>query len=100
MALGFRLTRDAQQDLKATHRVTADTWGQEQSRKYLEGMRDIIKLLVEFPSQGLDRPDVGDGVVSFPYGSHMLYYRVENDIAVVFAVLHQRMVPEGHLQGR
>ncbi|MFA5677389.1 MAG: type II toxin-antitoxin system RelE/ParE family toxin [Pseudomonas sp.] len=100
MALSFRLTRDAQQDLRSISRYTVDTWGQEQSRKYVEGIRDTISLLAEFPGQGLAWLDVGEGVCSFPYGSHMLYYRVENDIAVVFAVLHQRMVPEGHLQGR
>lgn len=100
MASGFRLTRDAQQDLTAIRRYTVDTWGQEQSRKYLQGVRDTIELLVEFPGQGLARQDVGDGVFSFPYGSHMLYYRLEKKQLVVFAVLHQRMVPEGHLQRR
>lgn len=100
MALGFRLTRDAQRDLRAIRRYTVDTWGHDQSRKYLEGMRDTIKLLAEFPGQGLGRLDVGEGVFGFPYGSHMLYYRLEKNQLVVFAVLHQRMVPEGHLQGR
>src|SRR5690606_19973294 len=100
MASGFRLTRDAQQDLTAIRSYTVDTWGQEQSRKYLQGVRDTIELLVEFPGQGLARQDVGDDVFSFPYGSHMLYYRLEKKQLVVFAVLHQRMVPEGHLQRR
>jgi len=56
--------------------------------------------LAEFPDQGADRQDVGEGVFSFPCGSHMLYYRLEMKQLVVFAVLHQRMVPEEHLQGR
>tara|TARA_R110002020_G_scaffold350210_1_gene563617 strand:+ start:28380 stop:28682 length:303 start_codon:yes stop_codon:yes gene_type:complete len=100
MAFGFRLTRDAQQDLKAIRRYTVDTWGQEQSRKYLQGARETMELLAEFPAQGLARLDVGEGVFSFPYGSHMLYYRLEKKQLVVFAVLHQRMVPTEHLQGR
>ena len=100
MASGFRLTRDAQQDLTAIRRHTVNTWGQEQSRKYLQGARKTIELLVEFPGQGLARLDVGEGVFSFPYGSHMLYYRLEKKQLVVFAVLHQRLVPTEHLQGR
>lgn len=100
MALGFRLTRDAQQDVASIRRYTVDAWGQEQSRKYLQGIRDTIELLAEFPSQGLGRLDVGAGVYSFPYGSHMLYYRIEKKQLVVFAVLHQRMVPAEHLQRR
>jgi len=100
MALGFRLTRDAQKDLTTIRRYTVETWGQEQSRTYLQGIRDTIELLAEFPGQGVDRQDVGEGVFSFPCGSHMLYYRLEMKQLVVFAVLHQRMVPEEHLQGR
>lgn len=100
MALRFRLTRDAQQDLRTIRHYTVNTWGQEQSSKYLQGARETIELLVEFPGQGLVRLDVGEGVFSFPYGSHMLYYRLEKKQLVVFAVLHQRMVPTEHLQGR
>lgn len=100
MALGFRLTRDAQKDLTTIRRYTVETWGQEQSRTYLQGIRDTIELLAEFPGQGVVRQDVGEGVFSFPCGSHMLYYRLEMKQVVVFAVLHQRMVPEEHLQGR
>ncbi|WP_339666911.1 hypothetical protein [uncultured Pseudomonas sp.] len=39
-------------------------------------------------------------MLSFTYGSHMLYYRLEKEQLVVLAVLHQRMVPEEHLKGR
>lgn len=100
MAAGFRLTRDAQKDLTAIRRYTAESWGLEQSRRYLQGLRETIELLVEFPGQGATRLDVGEGVSGFPYGSHMLYYRLEKKQLVVFAVLHQRMVPAEHLQGR
>lgn len=100
MVSGFRLTRDAQQDLTAIRRHTVNTWGQEQSRQYLQGARETIELLVEFPGQGVVRLDVGEGVFSFPYGSHMLYYRIADEQLVVFAVLHQRMAPTEHLQRR
>jgi|SRR5690606_39192908 len=100
MGFSFRLTRDAQKDLTAIRRYTAETWGLEQSKRYLQGLRETIELLAEFPGQGTTREEMGEGVLSFPYGSHMLYYRLEKGQLVVFAVLHQRMVPEGHLQGR
>ncbi len=100
MSSGFRLTRDAQNDLTAIRRYTVDTWGLKQSRSYLQGMRETIELLAEFPGQGIARLDAGEGVCSVPYGSHMLYYRLEKEQLVVFAVLHQRMVPAEHLQGR
>lgn len=98
MAAAFRLTRDAQQDLTAIRRYTVQQWGQEQSRKYLQDLRSTIELLAEFPGQGSAREDVGKGVCSFPYGSHMLYYRIEEKQLVIFAVLHQRMLPTGHIR--
>ena len=100
MGFSFRLTRDAQKDLTAIRRYTVETWGTEQSSRYLQGMRETIELLAEFPRQGVVRENVGEGVLSFPYGSHMLYYRLEKKHLVVFAVLHQRMLPQEHLQRR
>ncbi|MDM7857393.1 type II toxin-antitoxin system RelE/ParE family toxin [Thiopseudomonas acetoxidans] len=98
MAAAFRLTRDAQQDLTDIRRYTAQQWGQEQSSKYLLNLRSTIKLLAEFPGQGSKREDVGQGVYSFPCASHMLYYRIEQKQLLVFAVLHQRMLPTGHIR--
>lgn len=100
MATGFRLTRDAQQDLTEIHRYTTQAWGQVQSRKYLQDMHSTLELMAEFPGQGEGREDAGEGVLCFPYGSHMLYYRVENKVVVVFAVLHQRMLSTAHFQKR
>ncbi|MFZ2290495.1 MAG: type II toxin-antitoxin system RelE/ParE family toxin [Halopseudomonas yangmingensis] len=51
MGFSFRLTRDAQKDLTAIRRYTVETWGTEQSRRYLQGMRETIELLAEFPGQ-------------------------------------------------
>lgn len=100
MALGFRLTRGAQQDLTAIRRYSEQAWGREQAKKYLQGMRETLGLLAEFPGQGTVRQDVGEGVLGFPYGSHWLFYRMEKEQLVVFAVLHQRMVPMQHLRER
>ena len=45
MAAGFRLTRDAQQDLIEIRRYTTQVWGQAQSRKYLQDLRSTLELL-------------------------------------------------------
>lgn len=100
MAVGFRLTRDAQQDLTEIRRYSTQAWGQAQSRKYFQDLRSTLELMAEFPGQGVEREDVGEGVHSFPYGSHMLYYRVDDTAVVVFAALHQRMLPAVHIQKR
>ncbi|MBU2760409.1 type II toxin-antitoxin system RelE/ParE family toxin [Acidithiobacillus sulfurivorans] len=59
-----------------------------------------IRLLAETPSLGKSKPDIGEDVLSFPYASHIIYYLVHERQLVVFGVLHKRMVPMNHLDGR
>ena len=60
----------------------------------------ILRLLTETPSLGKPRPDLGAEVLSFPHVSHVIYYVVYEQQLVVFGVLHKRMVPTNHLDGR
>ena len=74
--------------------------GEAQSKKYLFELRQTLHLLAETPSLGKPRPDVGEDVLSFPHISHVIYYVVHAQQLVVFGVLHKRMVPVNHLDGR
>ena len=91
--LAYRLTPDARADLIVIRRHTAEQWDPAQSQKYLSSLRQTLSLLAETPSMGEPRPDVGLGVVTFPYVSHVIYYTVHEQQVVVFGVLHKRMVP-------
>jgi len=97
---GYYLTRDAQSDLIGIRRYTVKKWGSVQSKKYLSKLRETIRLLAEAPTLGKLRPEVGLGVVSFPYVSHVIYYVENKRQLVIFAVLHKRMVPDSHLVQR
>jgi toxin ParE1/3/4 len=96
----YRLTPDAQSDLIEIRRYTLAQWGEAQSRKYLSELRQTLHLLAETPSLGKIKADVGEDVLSFPGGSHVIYYLVHGGQLVVFGVLHKRMVPADHLDGR
>jgi len=96
----FYLTRGAQPDLIDIRRYTVKKWGSVQSKKYLSKLRETICLLAETPTLGKLRPDVGLGVISFPYVSHVVYYVENKQQLVIFAVLHKRMVPDSHLAQR
>ncbi|MAD43379.1 MAG: plasmid stabilization protein [Oceanospirillaceae bacterium] len=96
----YRLTPDAQSDLIEIRRFTLDRWGEAQSKKYLAELRQTLRLLAETPSLGKRRPEVGADVSSFPHVSHVIYYVVHEQQLVVFGVLHRRMVPVNHLDGR
>lgn len=96
----YRLTPDAQSDLIKIRRFTVEQWGSTQSRNYLTELRVTMQLLAKTPALGKRRPDVGPEVLSFPQGSHVIYYVVNEKQLVVFAVLHKRMVPLNHLAER
>lgn len=98
--VNFRLTPDAQSDLIDIRRFTVEQWGKAQSQKYLSELRKTIRLLAETPFLGKSRLDVGEGILSFPHVSHVIYYMVHKRQLVVFGILHKRMVPMNHLDER
>ncbi len=100
MPLSVKLTPDAVDDLVGIEQYTSENWGVVQSEKYLSGLQETINLLALSPELGIERMDVQQGIKSFPYRSHMLYYIQNEEHLVVFACLHQRMIPENHLGDR
>jgi len=94
---GHRLTPDAQSDHIEIRRYNRKQWGSEQSKKYFSELRQTIRLLAESPTLGKLRSDLGSGVYSFPYVSHVIYYLLHEQRLVVFGVLHKRRVPFTHL---
>ena len=96
----YFLTQDAKGDFTHIRKYTIKRWGKEKSKSYLLDMRKTLIMLVDNPMMGTERTDIGIGVYSFPYVSHMIYYSLVSDGIVVFAILHGAMVPENHLPAR
>jgi toxin ParE1/3/4 len=96
----FRLTPDAQADLFEIRHYTVDHWGGIQSKKYLSDLRQTIKLLAETPKIGKQHPNIGPDIFSFPNVSHLIYYTLDEQQLIVFAILHKSMVPFNHLGER
>lgn len=96
----YRLTNDAKQDLINIRYYTVAQWGDEQSKKYLLELQQTILLLTESPNIGKKRPDVLTDTLSFPHGSHVIYYMIHDAHILVFAILHKGMVPNNHLEDR
>ncbi len=98
--ISFHLTPDAKSDLIEIRRYTLQQSGATQSEKYLSELRHRIRLLAENPYLGMSRPEVSKDVLSFPHASHIIYYLVSKDQLIVLGVLHKRMVPTHHSNGR
>ncbi len=96
---GFRLTNAAEADLIEIGRYTRERWGDAQYRGYLTRLDDRFRMLAENPDVGIASDDVRQGYRRCPEGSHVIFYRVlDAETIEVVRVLHERMLPENHLE--
>ncbi len=93
----FRFTDSAERDLERIVDYTVENWGQTRAIKYIDGLVDLVGMLAENPSIGVNRDNLFEGFISFPYMIHVLYYTKESKGITIMRVLHQPMDPEKHL---
>ena len=96
----YQLTPQAREDLRGIKAYSTKQWGAQQARCYLSHLRDTVRSLSEHPQAGTHRPDLGEGIFSFPHVRHMIYYSLAepDQTVVVMAFLHQSKVPILHLE--
>ncbi|RMF15075.1 MAG: type II toxin-antitoxin system RelE/ParE family toxin [Gammaproteobacteria bacterium] len=93
----FSFTRRAEQDLEQIIDYTASMWGFAQAATYLAGFEDLALLLARNPEVGTSRHNLANGLLSFPYERHILFYRKRASGIVIIRILHQHMDPDMHL---
>ena len=72
--------------------------GASQANTYLDGLESRAQPLAANPDLGITRETISTGLLSFPYESHILYYKKHTRGIVIVRVLHQHMDPVKHLQ--
>lgn len=60
---------------------------------YLSKLRGLCELIANQPEMGVNRPDVADGVQSFPVDSHVIYYEHDDSTLFVLRVWHTAQNP-------
>ena len=45
--------------------------------RLLDRLNEAVLRLAEMPGMGVDRPDLVDGLKSFPVGNYVIYYRIK-----------------------
>lgn len=93
----YKFTDKAERDLEAIIDYTLQQWGADQTHRYITGLEDHSQLLAENPELGIMRDSISDGLRSFPYASHVLYYVSAAHGIIIVRVLHQSMDPVQHL---
>ena len=93
----YKFAEKAEHDLEDIIDYTLQQWGESQTLIYLDGMDTRGQLLADNPDLGTKREAISEGLLSFPYESHILYYVRQHHGITIVRVLHQCMDPVKHL---
>ena len=66
-------------------------WGKIQTHTYIYGLEKLAQSLAANPKIGKICHDLQEGLLAFPYQSHVLYYLQEPHGITIVRILHQNM---------
>lgn len=92
----YRITPRALKDLDAIADYSLATWGARQTEKYLSELDKRFQWLADHPGVGRARTEIGEGLRSYPHGSHVIFYIVEADAVAIIGVPHGAMDIEAY----
>lgn len=92
----YKFAEKAERDLEDIIDYTFKQWGAVQTQTYLDGREARGQLLADNSDLGTKREALSEGLLSFPYESHILYYMKQPHGITIVRVLHQNMDPMKH----
>ncbi|WP_081793116.1 MULTISPECIES: type II toxin-antitoxin system RelE/ParE family toxin [unclassified Sphingomonas] len=84
----LRTAPATRQDIRDIRGYGKARFGVAVGRQYLEGLITSFDRLAERPQVGVAEAGLGNGIRSFPYRSHRIYYRLEGEDLLVVRILH------------
>lgn len=94
----FRITRPAIRDLAEIGRYTRETWGEGQARWYRAAIATRLKWLCRNKTLWRDRPELHEGIYSYPEQHHVIVFQEYDDGIEILRVLHKRMDLARHIR--
>jgi toxin ParE1/3/4 len=85
------LSANAEEDLESIIRCTGEQWGERQIEAYRGKLDAAFKALQTNPASGHSSADLPDTHRVYPVGSHIIVYRLKDDVIGVLRILHKRM---------
>lgn len=80
----YILSRKTQEDIDEIYDFGSRKFGDNQALDYLIELRSYFQLLLNNPDIGKQRNEIRKGLYSFPYASHIIFYRIfKNHIRIV-----------------
>jgi toxin ParE1/3/4 len=88
----FNVTKSAFSDLIAIGQYTEKEWGRKQRNTYLKQIDSCFNQIARNPNLGTRCDYIRTGYRKFPQGSHIIFYRKNNEGVVnIVRILHKNM---------
>jgi toxin ParE1/3/4 len=87
---GYLFKPQAEHDLAAIWRYSAETWSPDQADFYIGGLIRTIETLVAMPTLAREREEFSPPVRIHPVAEHLIVYLVQGDRLVVIRILGSR----------
>ena len=84
----YTLSQKAQEDIESIYDFGLQKFGKDQAIGYLMEMRSYFELLLRNTEIGKQRDEIKQGLYSFPYVSHIIFYRLFKNHIRIVRILH------------
>ena len=97
--LTYKLSKYAEKDIEQILAYTIETWGIRQFHTYRELITDALKIISADPDtrKFRNREALFPGCRSYPFGKHIIFFRIKNEAIEIVRILHQKMDFSAHI---
>ena len=96
-SLPYVISKKAVSDLEEIWRYTVEKWSIDQADRYYNLIFDEIQFICKNVNAGKSMEHVRKGYRASKVKSHLIFYRIQNNIVEVIRILHERMDIENWL---
>lgn len=95
--MAYKLSPAAQSDVAGIWDYTAEKWGIDQAEAYVRRIKRAVQAVAADHWLGRACDEIRPGYWKFMVGSHVLFYRIDQDGIDIIRILHSHMDFECHL---
>lgn len=96
--LPYVISKEAIADLDEIWFYTADTWSVDQANRYYHLIFEEIDHICKKTNSGKSMEHARKGYRASKVKSHLIFYRVVNNVVEIIRILHQQMDIENRLK--
>lgn len=96
-SLAYVITKKAVSDLEEIWLYTVEKWSIDQADRYYNLIFDEIQFICKNVNAGKSMEHVRKGYRASKVKSHLIFYRIQNNVVEVIRILHERMDVENRL---